>query len=193
MYYVKITDEHFFPDMYPLDAVVPCNEVFAKWVIDHDYGVITDSEGTPITSPLYTPVILSGLVKDAAPADLIINFSTDIAVTDDTGIGVSVNDVVAAITSVSATGRALTVVMTTPIAAGEGIKFAYDGAIGNITNADWVALKAVSGSVDVSNEVVAAVAVSGGTPTPIIAPPDPGPYLTPPDPFGDSPLAPDSP
>jgi len=187
MYYVKIEDEHFFPDMYPLDMVVPCNAVFAKWVIDHSYGVITDAGGTPISDPLYTPVAINGVVKEAAPSDVVIEFSTDIAVTDATGIIMRVAGSNAAITGVSASGRGLTVVMTTPIVAGQDVNFLYTEVTGNITNATWTALEAKSANIAVQNAVEPVVVMAAVVHAPI--PPEPvvvaPPILDPiPQPFG---------
>jgi hypothetical protein len=188
MYFVKITDAHFMPDMYPLDHVQQCNRVFAKWVIDHDYGVIVDSEGNPITDPLYTPHPQSGTIKDAAPAVLSIGWSAAIAVTDSTGMTVSVDGSAGEIiNNVVADERSLNITMAVPFVFGQEVTFSYDGDLGNVTHADWVALKGESISKMICLNAVESEAGGASAPPPP-APPEPDPI---PDPMDPDPVDPD--
>lgn len=156
-HYVVITDSEFLPGLHEDGDIWPVNLVVAKWVVDHGYGYYSDSTGTEATPPWGTsgpdvpaPLYESSNVNVATPTEIVVDFDSALAVTDGTGMTVTVAAGGATINSATASGDELTITLAAAVTTGQAVTFEYDG-LGNL---------AASGQGDTPVAAIAEVSVT---------------------------------
>ena len=136
--FVKITDASFMPSMYPDNQVQKCNNVFGKWVIDLGYGFSCDSVGDPIVPPwdgsaapdAPAPNVDAIAFSLSQPTKIVVDFSSNVSVSDTTGFSVTIDAVGATGLSVVATGDEIAITIAETILAGESVLVSYvDGNV----------------------------------------------------------------
>jgi hypothetical protein len=139
---LEVSEDEFLPDLTTDGDVKQCNNVFGKWVVDHGYGFSCDSGGTATAPPwgstgpnVPAPQLESGVVEDAAPTIVVLDFDGAVSVTDETGMTVDVDTTPATINNVSADGDQLSITLSSAISNGEVVEFSYNSGTGNLVAA----------------------------------------------------------
>jgi len=144
--YVKITAVNLAH--WVQNQVVNCTSVNARYMVQNGDATYCDSAGDAVV-PAWPPVLMSAVVEDADDTDVVITYDMAMAVTDETGYSVTVDGTGATVSSASASGSTITLVLSASITNGEALLLTYDASTGNAENTNGTA---VAVSVDTVNK-----------------------------------------
>ena len=153
-FYIKVTAANLMH--YVTDDVVHCTSVLGRYAVLNGDAIYCDSAGDAIV-PAWGPRILSAVVEDAADTLVVITYDMAMAVTDETGFGVTVDAIAATVSSAAAATNKITLTLSASILNAEDLLLSYDASTGNAENtngtADPVAVDTVNKTV--TNNVAA--------------------------------------
>lgn len=147
--YVKIITDAFRPMNMPVDFVWQVTDVVARYVVGNSDAIHCDSAGVAQV-PDWAPT-LQGIVADGTA--VVIDYDLDMLVDSALGINVAVAGVDADITSVSANGSTVEIVMTVAITADQSVVVDFDQAVGNIRSNATIPVDALSFNDLVANNI----------------------------------------
>jgi len=128
--FVKIIDGVFRPMGFPIGYVWQVNDVIAQYVTKGGYAVLCDEAGDEITPP-WNPTVQSG---EADTTTVTLTYDQTMAVTDSTGITVTVDGVAATISLVAAATNTIVITLSATVDVGTNVTVDYDASTNNITN-----------------------------------------------------------
>ena len=125
--FIKITSK-FRPMNLPIDTVWPCTSVIARYVVGNGDAIHCDAFGNAAV-PTWPPALQGQIVDGTA---LTLDYDIQMLITSAVGLSATVDGSDAPITSVSATGTNVDIVLTSAVTAGQVVTVTYNATLGNI-------------------------------------------------------------